>query len=146
MTRKTESCYTAIFHYIETHLFSLKPTEMMTDFEAGMRNSIKIVYPKTRLRGCWFHFCSALRKKSLRLGLRPLINSNRNAKLLFKELMSLPLLPAINIVQGYMHIKSIAQSYDIFKYFNRFFLYFESFWLAEVFGFHFFKLVIIILC
>lgn len=132
MTRKTESCYTAVFQYIETHVFSLKPAEMMTDFEAGMRNSIKTVYPKTRLRGCWFHFCSALRKKSLRLGLRPLINSNRHAKLVFKELLSLPLLPAVNFVQGYMHIKKIAQSYGLLKYFRHFFVYFESFWLVEV--------------
>lgn len=134
MTRKTASCYTAAFQYIETHVFNLEPAEIMTDFEAGMRNSIKTVYPKTRLRGCWFHFCYALRKKSLQLGLRPLINSNRHAKLVFKELMSLPLLPAANIVQGYLHIKRIAQSYKLLKEFRGFFTYFESFWLVEVKG------------
>lgn len=132
MTRKTQSCYTAVFQYIETHVFSLEPTEMMTDFEAGMRNSIRTVYPKSKLRGCWFHYCSALRKKTKKFRLRPIINSNPYARFLFKELMSLPLLPAVNIVQGYKHIKRLAQSYQMFENFRGYFRYFESFWLVEV--------------
>lgn len=134
MTRKTSLCYTEVFKYIETNVFSLEPAEIMTDFEAGMRNSIKIMYPKAKLRGCWFHFCNALRKKSLRLGLRPLINSTPNAKLILKELMSLLLLPADNIVQGYLYIKEMAMNHELLEHFRPLFTYFESFWLIEVFS------------
>lgn len=132
MTRKTSTCYTALFQYIEKNIFNLQPKEIMTDFEGGMRNSIKMVYPNVILRGCWFHYCSAIRKKVVQLGLYPLTNRNRKAKLIFKEIMSLPLLPAANIVQGFIHIKKLANVHGLLGRFIGFFTYFESFWLLEV--------------
>lgn len=132
MTKKTIKCYTAVFQYIESNVFHLEPSEIITDFEAGMRKSIKHVYPDTVLRGCWFHYCSAVRKKFLELGLHALIRSCPEAKLILKEIMSLPLLPADKILQGYLHVKKITEEYGISKSFENFFSYFESFWLVEV--------------
>lgn len=121
-----------MFQYIETNIFKLQPKEMMTDFERGLRNSIKSVYPNVILRGCWFHYCSAMRKKVLQMGLRSLINHNRIAKLLYKEIMSLPLLPSAKLVNGYVHIKKIARDNGLLQPFAEFFHYYQSFWLLEV--------------
>lgn len=132
MTKKTAECYTAVFQYIESNVFHLEPSEIMTDFETGLRKSIKHVYPDTNLRGCWFHYCKALRHKSQQLGLRPMLNSSPEAKVILKEIMSLPLLPADKILQGYLHVKKITEEYGISEDFENFFSYFESFWLVEV--------------
>lgn len=132
MSKKTALCYKAVFQYIESNVFHLEPTEFMTDFEAGMRKSIKYVYPGTILRGCWFHYCQGIRKKSLRLGLGPLLNSCSEAKKILKEVMSLPLLPAENFLEGYSYVQRITEEFEISPDFESFFSYFESFWLVEV--------------
>lgn len=132
MTKKTTECYTAVFQYIESNVFHMEPSEIMTDFEAGMRKSIRHVYPDTILRGCCFHYCQALRNKIQKLGLRPLLKSCPEARLIFKEIMSLPLLPADKVLQGYLHIQNITKEYGIFQVFENFFSYFESFCFVEV--------------
>lgn len=132
MSKKTFACYTAVFQYIESNVFHLEPTEFITDFEAGMRKSIKYIYPGTILRGCWFHYCSALRKKCRQLGLGPLLNSCSEAKMILKEIMGLPLLPAENFLQGYLYVRKLTDEYEISSDFKNFFSYFESFWIVEV--------------
>lgn len=132
MSKKTTACYSAVFQYIESNVFHLEPTEFMTDFEAGMRKSLKYIYPDTILRGCWFHYCNALQSKGRQLGLGPLLSSCSEAKVILKEIMSLPLLPAENLLQGYHYIQKLTEEYDIYRSFETFFSYFESFWLIEV--------------
>ena len=56
MTRKTTVCYTAVFEFIEEHLFQLQPHEIITDYEAGLRLAISRCWPEVTLRGCWFHY------------------------------------------------------------------------------------------
>lgn len=131
MTNKSANCYKEVFKYIETKLFKLEPVEIMTDFEAGLRNAIRTVYPKTTIRGCWFHYCSAIHKKCLQLGLHSLLETNPDAKLIRKEIMSLPLLPPPDIENGYKHIKNMAKEYDISSDFRKFFEYFEDYWLKQ---------------
>lgn len=132
MTKKTTSCYTAVFNFIEKEIFPLYPAEFMTDFEAGLRKALVNVYPNARIRGCWFHYCDALRKKSRALGMYRLIRQCSNAKMIMKMLKSLPLLPSHNFQEGYDQIKSLSHELELLGNFKQFFLYFESYWIAQV--------------
>lgn len=131
MTSRTTECYAAIFAYIE-EMFKLEPGEFITDFEQSMRNAIQRVYPNTVLRGCWYHFCAALRKKHLKLGMSKLLKENDLAKQVKKMLMSLPLLPQENFNEAYQHIKSSAENWELAKDFEKIFKYFERYWFAQV--------------
>lgn len=131
MSRRTTECYTNVFKYIEKK-FNLEPDGFITDFEQSMRNAIKKVYPNTVLRGCWYHFCAALRKKHLKLGMFKLLKENDLAKQLKKMLMSLPLLPEENFNEGYKHIKSCAENWALTKDFEQIFKYFEQYWFRQV--------------
>lgn len=132
MTKKSIECYDAVFDCIRNELFKLQPTEFITDFEAGMRQSIRKNFPEATLRGCWFHYKRAVRQKCSKLGIDSFFKSNRNALKIKRKLLNLPLLPAQHIPNAYSHIKSFAQRKKISKKLKALFGYFERFWLVQV--------------
>lgn len=132
MSNKNCENYSAVFKYIEKNVFNLEPESFMTDFEAGMRAAVRKCYPNVALHGCWFHFCSAIRKKSLQLGYHDLITTNSQAKFIQKAMMSIPLLPANDIENGYLYIKEKADENKLSSEFQKMFDYFDSYWLVEV--------------
>lgn len=132
MSRKTSRCYQAVFKYIEKNVIKLEPGEFLTDFETGLRHAIRKLFPKALLRGCWYHYCAALRKKLLKCGLGRLIKTNHQAQKIKKQLMCLPLLPTENFEEGYQHIKSEAEDWGLAVQFKEIFRYFESYWIAQV--------------
>lgn len=132
MTKRTTECYNAVFEFIEKRLLKLEPDEFITDFEQAMRNAIQKRYPNAVLRGCWYHFCAAIRKKMMSLGLHSLLKSNSKAAKIKIMLMNLPLLPAKHFSEGYQHIKCKARKYGLLQKFQKFFVYFENYWFAQV--------------
>lgn len=109
MTKKSADCYAAVFNYIKNHVFDLKPAMIMTDWEAGMRCAIRTCFPNSILKGCWYHYCAALRKKLLRFGLHRELKENALARLIKQMMMSLPLLPQEMFEEGYTHTSKIWQ-------------------------------------
>lgn len=104
----------------------------MADFEKGLRKALNRVYPNSTLRGCWYHYCSALLKKSRKLRMSYLINTNPDAKVILKSMMSLPLLSSDRFEEGYAYIKQMAKANDLINEFDGFFSYFDSFWIHQV--------------
>lgn len=132
MSKKTTACCIAVFEYIEANLFHLEPVEFMVDFEKGLRKCLNKVYPNSIIRGCWYHYCAAFRKKSRKLGMTPLMNINADAKVILKELMSLPLLPSDKFEMGYVQVKQMTEACHLKNEFKALFSYFDSFWLRQV--------------
>lgn len=132
MTRKSYTCYEAVFKFIENNVFKLEPNEIITDFEGGLRKAINFWYPNTTLRGCWYHYCCAVTRKIAKLGLNSLIISNPDANLISKQLLNLPLLSKNKFKEGFRHIKQTAVKSDIENHFNEFFNYFEEYWFEQV--------------
>lgn len=131
MTNRTNECYSAVFKYIEDNIFKLEPDEIITDFEAGMRLSIRNCFPRAILRGCWYHYCAKIREKFSKLGLSSLLKNNENAKLIKYELMNLPLLPSAYFMDGYNHIRQFTRSCGLAAKLGKMFEYFE-YWIQEV--------------
>lgn len=131
MSKKSTDAYTAVFNYIEQK-FNLQPTSIITDFEAALRKSINICYPGADLRGCWFHYTRAIKKKILQLGLHSLVNSNPEARLIYNQILSLPLLPPEQFYEGYKFIKDKAKQFEFYQQLEPFFEYYESYWINQV--------------
>lgn len=129
-TRKTEVSYKAIFHFIEK-IFHLEAEEFITDYEAGLRKALNEIYPNTILKGCWFHYSSAVRKKCNEFGLRSILLKNPEAKLFEKAIMSLPLLPSADLLDGYGHIKRMIERSEFSKQFSGLINYVDSYWLEN---------------
>lgn len=129
-TKKSALSYRSIFNFIE-NVFQLKPKEIMTDFETGLRKALNEVYPKALLRGCWFHFCLNIAKKCNELGLRSLIRRNHEAKFYEKTIKNLPLLPSDDILNGFDHIKKLVQESDFSIQLESLLSYVESYWFQK---------------
>lgn len=132
MSGKSTALYKEVFAFIEEKVFKLMPSAFMTDFEAGLRKAICEHWPGIPLHGCWYHFCAAVRRKLRILHILQLIADDYSAKMIYRELLSLPLLPTQYIENGYMLIKENARANNVFKEFRKFFKYFDEFWLNLV--------------
>lgn len=104
----------------------------MTDFENGLRKAIVTCYSNVRLRGCWYHYCAAIPRKSLSHNLRGLVKDNPSAISIHRQMLSIPLLPAESIEEGYQIVKQNASDLNLEDGFEIFFEYYESFWLKLV--------------
>lgn len=128
MTNKSEEAYTHVFRYIEENVFHMAPTSFMSDFERGMRNAFRTVYPGCIIYGCWFHYCQAIRRKSTQMpGFAKFLKGNVDAKKLFHKFMALPLLRLDLIPNGVKHLKDEAATFGLA--FAGFVKYFERFWM-----------------
>lgn len=132
MSNRTSACYQAVFKYIQKNVFKLQPNEIITDFETGMRHAIRAQFPNVRLRGCWYHYCAAIRKRLLLYKLGKFIKSDNRAFDIKRQIMNLPLLPADRFIEGYQQIKNLIEGYGWTKDFKEFLTYFDRYWIAQV--------------
>lgn len=131
MSNKTADPYEKLFTYIENNVFKLNPATFMADYETGLRKSINKCYVFAVLYGCWYHYKAAVRRNCSRTLYR-LIAEHPIAGTIYRMLLNLPLLPSNNINDGYLIIKTIARSNNLFQKFKNLFEYFEGFWLQVV--------------
>lgn len=134
MSKKSRKSYEHLFNYINSEILPLNGATFITDYEMGLRNALKTVFPTSKLFGCWFHYCQSVRRqittkyKDLAAHLR----SNRKASLEYHKLLSLPLLPASHISGSFDMIKNQIEQFDHHFKFNSFLVYFENQWLKKV--------------
>lgn len=108
----------------------MDPVAIMTDFEKGLRNALKLQYPNARLLGCWFHFSQALHKRAKKIrGFRNFIKSNENARKLYKKLKNLPLMEENNIILAFALLKAESKSFG--NRFDEFMKYVEDQWITK---------------
>lgn len=132
MSGKSTELYMRVFEYIENNIFNLNPAQFMTDFEAGLRKAINKYYPHAILHGCWYHFCAAIRRQLLSLNLYELTMNEPIAKAIYRQILSLPLLPPESILSGYNVVKTVARNNKLYQQFKPMFEYFNSYWIAMV--------------
>lgn len=132
MSNRTIECYTSIFNYIENEVFRLEPAAFMTDWEAGMRSALRICYPNSKLRGCWWHHRQAVHRKCRNLGLHNLFKHNADARMIKQQILSLPLLPPDSFMKGYAYIQDLTNQCQLSEDLKGLFLDYEKFWIEEV--------------
>lgn len=134
MNKKSMKCYKHFFNYVNTNVFNLDGAVFITDYEAGLRKAIKTEFPNSKLYGCWFHFCQAVRRQitTKQKELAAYIRQNKKASLEYHKLLTLPLLPADHILGSFQTIKHDIEDFDHHFKFMSFLEYFERQWLTKV--------------
>lgn len=131
MTKKTQAAYTHLFKYIDENVFSLRCASFMTDFEQAMRNSIAAVWPGAEYLTCWFHLCQACeRQVSKNSALLKLLRTNKDARVIYKKILALALLPAEEIIDAFENLAAIAMS-KFSNAFGPFLTYYRNQWLHK---------------
>lgn len=123
-----------MFNYINSEVLNLNDATFITDYEGSLRRAIKTSFVNTRLYGCWFHFCQAVRRQitTKHKQLAQFIRQNSKASLEYHKLLSLPLLPAAHIVGAFEKIKVDIGNLERHFEFTNFLIYFEMQWLKKV--------------
>lgn len=132
MTHKCEAAYMHIFEYIKENVLSLEGRSFMTDFEIAPKNTLRRIYPQSRLNSCWFHFKQAVRRKSHKFSkFREAVKNVTEIRRFYYKLMALPLLPSAEIINafGMLKLHALTQHEDACK---EFLAYFEKQWIRSV--------------
>lgn len=113
---------------------NLNGATFITDYEASLRRAIKSSFLDTKLYGCWFHYCQAVRRQitTKHKQLAQFIRQNSKASVEYHKILSLPLLPSAQIVSVFGKIKDDIGKLERHYEFTNFLLYFEKQWLTKV--------------
>lgn len=135
MVSRCTSSYKQVFTYIENNLLNLAPEFIHSDYEASLLKAIQIMYPNAKRVGCWFHYGQAVRKRLGRnKGRNFFVNlkKNQDAYDLYKKLLDLPLLPAMDIPEGFTIIRNQIAEKNLDVWFKDIYAYFKSYWIPKV--------------
>ncbi|XP_066590818.1 uncharacterized protein [Prorops nasuta] len=150
MSKKNKADYVKLFQFLkQSVLKNFKVESMMADFEKGLQNAIKVVFPFCKLKGCYFHFIYVsnydkyffqnVRKYARKLKIFSILkehNMKTHVKGIFvlRKLFNLPLLPASSIKLGYYIVKAnIENSKDLNSIiqFKKLLSYVNKVWLQK---------------
>ena len=104
LTSKDSDDYRLLFSCIkeacEKLNIAINPKSILIDFEAAVQKAAKLEFPGIKVKGCFFHFCQAIYKKLVELGLKTLYSTNSDVKMWVEKLMALSLVPLDQIEDG----------------------------------------------
>lgn len=84
----------------------------MTDYERGLKNALKKIFPNAKLISCWFYYAQAVHRRASKIkGFFKLLRSNETAKNLFHKFICLPLMRADCIKAAFALLKQESLKY-----------------------------------
>jgi len=107
---KTVGHYRQLLLHIRRKLRQLghrtwRPQNVICDFEVALITAIHTELPRTRVRGCYFHFSQALWRKVSSLGIVTTYRSNsrsgRRVRKIVQKIMSIGFLPTLVIAGAF---------------------------------------------
>lgn len=133
MSNKSQIAYAHVFKYIDTNIFSLRCSSFTTDYETGLKNALRSLFPNSRLVSCWFHFTQAIRRRATKSKspLGPLIGSNEAVTKLYYKFQALALLHKNKILATFEELKEEALALNETA-FTSFLKYYEDQWIKKV--------------
>ncbi|XP_039299855.1 uncharacterized protein LOC111060982 isoform X2 [Nilaparvata lugens] len=94
MTRKTEDSYRRVLTFVREQLITWPVVRITTDFEVGLINASKRIFPGAQHQGCWFHFTQAIWRYVMTHDLSAVCRADVDNMKVIKMVMALPHLPA----------------------------------------------------
>ncbi|CAI6372236.1 unnamed protein product [Macrosiphum euphorbiae] len=98
LSGKTEEIYVELLSYIRNVLpLTYSQLTIITDYEYGLMNAVKTVFPESDHQGCYFHFCQAIIRfvRNKKTSIYHLITKNPIAARVLRMVLALPYLPAV---------------------------------------------------
>ena len=133
LSTKTRAMYSDVFRYLKDKAsylnVVLSPNLLTCDFESesGLIASVRIEFPATHIRGCYFHFCQAKYRHVQMLGVSQLYMNYENSRLSIRKLLALVFLPIFQIPLSFENLKSQCS-----QELQRLVEYFESYLINEI--------------
>ncbi|RNA02866.1 hypothetical protein BpHYR1_021018, partial [Brachionus plicatilis] len=103
LENKSTLTYIIALEQLRNICFPKNLKKVMVDFESALMKSIISVFPDVTLKGCWFHFTKAIRKKICLLGLKIIYSNDYKFRFWVKRFMALALIPIDKIKDATMN-------------------------------------------
>lgn len=130
LNNKSEKTYKHLFQFIDSNLFKFHAFSFRSDFEKGLRNALKTVFPTAKIWGCWFHYIRAIKRRAAKIpNFTANLNKTKTLYQIFTKFFVLPLLKPDDIVLAFENLKNQAKQHPIFSPFIK---YFEKQWIKMV--------------
>jgi hypothetical protein len=110
---KSFETYSKIFKFFKEH-YEIQPKFIMTDFEIGLINSLKQIFPVAENKTCIFHFSQCIWRNVQLHNLTSMYKNNFNFKKHIHSVLNLAFLKKDDIKKRYLVLKD-----RIFKNFER---------------------------
>ncbi|KAG5666161.1 hypothetical protein PVAND_017707 [Polypedilum vanderplanki] len=143
MTSRKNGLYKKIFEYLKD-VMGIIPLSIMCDYENSMRKALRDTWNETEILGCWFHFSQCVkRKKASKPKLAKLIKSNKKAKLIYRMIQYLPLLPPEKVSKTFEEIIEMQRHFNFFMRFKSLNKYIIKQWIlrSDFTNFNVYKLI-----
>jgi len=131
LSGKSSEAYEHLFGFINQNIFQFKAASFLTDYDSDLRKALTAIFPKATLNSCWFHYCQALRQKSLST-----IKRNVNCYNWYQKFQSLALVDPKHIEPMLATLKldllNLPKEREEEKELQIFLKYFEEEWMIKV--------------
>lgn len=133
VNKKTTDIFRKIFTYLHDVLAPLlRPTEIITDFEASVYYALSETYVHSHIGGSVFYFAQNLYKKICSLNLSQDLETNSYFRNVYHMLLMLPLLPVNTILDGLDNIEGQAKNMGLAVLTRPLFHYIRKQWISTV--------------
>ncbi|XP_052820018.1 uncharacterized protein LOC128245833 [Mya arenaria] len=130
MSKRRKQDYVAVLQkLIEIMEEAPKVEGFVMDFEAGLWQALRSVFPGTQLKGCAFHWCQAVLRHVQHLGLKATLKRREGAHQLIRKLLALPFLPGQHIERAFIKLKDRAEGSS--NQMKELFTYVEDQWMES---------------
>ena len=87
-----------------------QPSQVIADHEEAPTAALREVFgDQITVSGCWSHDAQAVMKRLKKIGLTAAYQNEEDTQVVFRCLMALPLLPAVDIVPGFEDVKTLIK-------------------------------------
>ncbi|XP_060602402.1 uncharacterized protein LOC132755544 [Ruditapes philippinarum] len=136
MSRRRKQDYIAVLEKLLDIMDEAPVVERFTmDFEAGLWQALRQIFPGASLKGCGFHWAQAIQRRVQELGLMTTYRHIEGVHQIIRKLLALPFLPGSDIPRAFKKLfdkvdVSSQALVDLFEYVNDQWLE-NSLWSAE---------------
>ncbi|XP_066598840.1 uncharacterized protein [Prorops nasuta] len=137
-TSKSQQLYSAILNFMKLKIIpNLEPDIIHVDYETALQNALFFHFPRSKIRGCYFHFVQSIRKNAKKLkifkGFKNLLPETQMEILFYLRLLyNIPLLPNFLLQTGFHLIKRKIEQSNVRNKFDKLLLYIERYWINIV--------------
>jgi len=102
--------YKAVFEKVKELVPDFQPSQVIADHEEAPTAALREVFgDQITVSGCWSHDAQAVMKRLKKIGLTAAYQNEEDTQVVFRCLMALPLLPAVDIVPGFEDVKTLIK-------------------------------------
>ncbi|CAF0949225.1 unnamed protein product [Brachionus calyciflorus] len=93
LEKKQADSYIEALEQIRNLTFNKNLKLILTDFEYSLMVSINTVFKEVQIKGCWFHFCQAVKRRLFSFGYKTEYLNNWDFRFWIRRFLVLPLIP-----------------------------------------------------